>query len=111
MELFEDGFNVTDEITALMTPGHTPGQMVFLLDSEGKKGAIIGDAIHSKVQIEQPSWCAGVDTDKSASERSRRELINRAVTGGYVIAAGHFHPDEHFGTIRKENDSHYWHVI
>ena len=108
MDLFEDGFNVTDEITSMITPGHTPGHMVFLIDSAGEKGAVIGDAIHNKVQISEPSWCAGVDTDKLASENSRRELIRRAVSGGYLIAAGHFHPDERFGRIIPSGGKHYW---
>ena len=108
MDLFEDGDSITDEITAMITPGHTPGHMVFLLDSAGHKGAITGDAIHSKVQIQEPSWSAGVDVDKSASERSRREIIRRAVSGDLIIAAGHFHPDEHFGRIRQEGDKAKW---
>tara|TARA_B100001013_G_C24607121_1_gene441525 strand:- start:337 stop:1176 length:840 start_codon:yes stop_codon:yes gene_type:complete len=108
MDLFEDGDSITDEITAMITPGHTPGHMVFLLDSAGAKGAITGDAIHSKVQIQEPSWSAGVDVDKSASERSRLEIIRRAVSGDLIIAAGHFHPDEHFGRIRQEGDKAKW---
>ena len=108
MDLFEDGDSITDEITAMITPGHTPGHMVFLLDSAGAKGAITGDAIHSKVQIQEPSWSAGVDVDKSASERSRLEIIWRAVSGDLIIAAGHFHPDEHFGRIRQEGDKAKW---
>jgi len=111
MDLFGNGFNVTDEITTLITPGHTPGHMVFLIDSAGEKGAIIGDAIHSKVQIQEPSWCVGVDTDKAASEASRRELINRAVSGGYLIAAGHFNPEEHFGRIKSRDGGHVWQGI
>ena len=108
MDLFEDGDSITDEITAMITPGHTPGHMVFLLDSAGHKGAITGDAIHSKVQIQEPSWSAGVDVDKSASERSRLEIIRRAVSGDLIIAGGHFRPDEHFGRIRQEGDKAKW---
>ena len=108
MDLFEDGFHVTDEITALMTPGHTPGHMVFLINSQGKKGAILGDAIHSKVQIQEPSWCAGVDTDKEASESNRRKLIQNSYDQDYILAAGHFHPEEHFGRIVTKDDNFKW---
>ena len=108
MDLFGDGFNVTDEITSLITPGHTPGHMSFLLNSGGQKAAIIGDAIHSKVQISEPSWCAGVDVDKIASERSRRDLIKRSVSQGMIIAAGHFHPNEHFGRVHQHGDLTTW---
>ena len=47
MDLFEDGFNVTDEITSMITPGHTPGHMVFLIDSAGEKGAVIGCLLYT----------------------------------------------------------------
>jgi len=108
MDLFEDGFNVTDEITAFMTPGHTPGHMVFLINSAGEKGAILGDAIHSKVQIQEPSWCVGVDTDKEASERNRRKLIQKFHDEKFVLAAGHFHPKEHFGRIVSDGSGYKW---
>ena len=111
MDLFGDGFNVTDEITALLTPGHTPGHMSFLLNSGGEKAAIVGDAIHSKVQISEPSWCAGVDVDKRASERSRRDLIERSVSQGMIIAAGHFNPDEHFGRVHRHDEAMTWEPV
>ena len=111
MDLFGDGFNVTDEITSLLTPGHTPGHMSFLLNSGGEKAAIVGDAIHSKVQISEPSWCAGVDVDKTASERSRRDLIQRSVSQGMIIAAGHFNPDEHFGRVHRHDEAMTWEPV
>ena len=111
MDLFGDGFNVTDEITSLLTPGHTPGHMSFLLNSGGEKAAIVGDAIHSKVQISEPSWCAGVDVDKTASERSRRDLIQRSVSQGMIIAAGHFNPDEHFGRVHRHDEAMSWETV
>jgi glyoxylase-like metal-dependent hydrolase (beta-lactamase superfamily II) len=107
MDLFGGGFNVTDEITSLLTPGH----MSFLLNSGGQKAAIVGDAIHSKVPISEPSWCAGVDIDKTASERSRRDLIERSVSQGIILAAGHFNPDEHFGRVHRHDEAMSWETV
>ena len=111
MDLFGDGFNVTDEITSLLTPGHTPGHMSFILSSGGEKAAIVGDAIHSKVQISEPSWSAGVDVDKTASEKSRLDLIDRPISQDMIIAAGHFHPDEHFGRVHIDNNVMKWKAL
>ena len=111
MDLFGDGFNVTDEITSLLTPGHTPGHMSFILSSGGEKAAIVGDAIHSKVQISEPSWSAGVDVDKTASEKSRLDLIDRSISQDMIIAAGHFHPDEHFGRVHIDNNVMKWKAL
>ncbi|MDC0035761.1 MBL fold metallo-hydrolase [Chloroflexi bacterium] len=111
MDLFGDDFSVTDEITSLLTPGHTPGHMSFILSSAGQKAAIVGDAIHSRVQINEPSWCAGVDIDKVASEKSRRYLMEKSISEGMVLAAGHFHPNEHFGRVFRQDHATRWESI
>jgi glyoxylase-like metal-dependent hydrolase (beta-lactamase superfamily II) len=111
MELIEDEHHVTDEITTLATPGHTPGHQVLLISSQGEKAMIIGDAIHSKVQIQEPSWCAGVDTNKNDSHHSREDLIHRAESENYVVAAGHFHPEQHIGRIVRLEGKRYWQAI
>jgi glyoxylase-like metal-dependent hydrolase (beta-lactamase superfamily II) len=85
--------------------------MSFLVNSGGQKAAIVGDAIHSKVQINEPSWCAGVDVDKTASERSRRDLIERSVSQGIILAAGHFNPDEHFGRVHRHDEAMSWETV
>ena len=59
MDLVDEGYRITDEITTLDTPGHTPGHQVILISSQGERAMIVGDAIHSSVQIRQPDWCAG----------------------------------------------------
>ena len=110
LDLFDDGDSITNEITAMITPGHTPGHMVFLLDSAGAKGAITGDVFHSKVQIQEPSWSVGIDVDKAASEASRMELIKRAISGDMILAVPHFHTDEHFGKISMQHGKPRWFV-
>lgn len=111
MELVDEGHNVTDEIITLATPGHTPGHQVILISSQGEKAMIVGDAMHSKVQVQEPDWCAGVDTNKDDSRRSRYALLERVENEGYVIAAGHFHPDDHIGKIITMEGRRFWQVL
>ncbi len=108
MDLIDGDHHVTDEITTLSTPGHTPGHMVVLINSQGEKAMIVGDAIHSKVQVQEPGWTAGVDIDKEASRRNRAALIDRAEQEGYVVAAGHFHPSDHIGKVVRLEGKRYW---
>ena len=82
IEFIDDGHNVTDEITTLETPGHTPGHQVILISSNGEKAAIIGDLIHNPVQIHEPDWCAFVDTNPDDTRRSRKAFMDRAETRG-----------------------------
>ena len=111
MDLIDDGHNVNDELTTLSTPGHTPGHQVVVVSSGGEKAMIVGDAIHSPVQVQEPSWCAGVDTDKTQSRRSREGLLSRAESEGYVVAAGHFHPTQHIGKVVRIEGRRYWRAL
>jgi glyoxylase-like metal-dependent hydrolase (beta-lactamase superfamily II) len=108
MELVDGEHHVTDEITTLETPGHTPGHLVILISSGGERGAIIGDLIHNPVQIHEPDWCAGVDVDKAASRRSRKSFLAMAERQGLVVAAGHFRPERHIGRVVRLQGRRHW---
>ena len=111
IEFIDDGHNVTDEITTLETPGHTPGHQVILISSNGEKAAIIGDLIHNPVQIHEPDWCAFVDTNPDDTRRSRKAFMDRAEREEMVVAAGHFHPDRHIGRFVRLEGRRYWRGI
>ena len=111
MELVDSEHIVTDGITTLASPGHTPGHQVILIASQGEKAMIVGDLLHNKVQVQEPSWCAGVDTDKAQSHRSRESILQRAESEDYVIAAGHFHPKDHIGKIVRLEGRRYWQAL
>ena len=72
---------------------------------------IVGDALHSKVQVQVPDWCAMVDTNKDDSRRSRHALLERAENEGYLIAAGHFNPHDHIGQIIRIEGRRCWQTL
>ena len=111
LELIDAGHVINAEVTAISTPGHTPGHMVFNITSQGEKAMVIGDLLHSKVQVERPEWTAGVDTDKEASQSNRKMILDRAESEDIIIAAGHFHPDDHIGKLVRMEGKRYWQVI
>ena len=111
MELVDGDHNVTDEVTTLFTPGHTPGHQSVLISSQGEKAMVVGDVMHSMVQVQEPGWCPGVDADKDQSQRSREELLDRAEKEGYVVAAGHFPPSHNFGKIVRLEGRRYWQAL
>ena len=111
IDFIDDGHNVTDEITTLETPGHTPGHQVILVSSQGEKAAIIGDLIHNPVQIYEPDWCAFVDTSPDDTRRSRKSFMERAEREDMIVAAGHFHPDRHIGRFVRLQGRRYWQAV
>jgi glyoxylase-like metal-dependent hydrolase (beta-lactamase superfamily II) len=111
MDLIDGEHNITDEITTLHSPGHTPGHQVVLIHSQGEKAMVMGDVLHSKAQVNEPSWTAGVDTDKEASVRSRNAVLDLAEREGYTVAAGHFHPIDHIGKVVRLEGRRYWQAL
>lgn len=111
MDLIEGEHSVTDEVTTLPTPGHTPGHQAVLISSQGEKAMIVGDILHTKAQVFEPAWTAGVDVDKEMSRRNRESLLDRAENEGYVVAAGHFHPNENMGKVVRLEGKRYWQIL
>ena len=111
MDLVDTEHNITDEVKMLTASGHTPGHMVVDITSQGERAMVVGDLLHSRVQVERPDWTAGVDTDKEDSRRNRERILDQAESEDIVIAAGHFHPDDHIGKVVRLEGKRYWQVI
>ena len=111
MDLVDDEHTITGEVKMLTASGHTPGHMVIDITSNGERAMVVGDLLHSKVQVQRPDWTAGVDTDKEDSQRNRERILDRAEAENIVIAAGHFHPDDHIGRVIRKEGRRYWHIL
>ncbi|WP_436536228.1 MBL fold metallo-hydrolase [Actinoplanes sp. HUAS TT8] len=74
-------------IRALPTPGHTPGHTSFLVtDPETDENVLIlGDAMHTRAQLENLDWTFRSDHDTGLASRQRADLH-----GHPAIAGGHF---------------------
>ncbi|MBK6672631.1 MAG: MBL fold metallo-hydrolase [Proteobacteria bacterium] len=101
VEFIEPDFRLTDEVSLIPTPGHTPGHVSVLIQSKGESAVITGDMMHSPIQIAVPEREARFDMDKSAAARTRGEFVRRfngtptLVIGSHFAepTAGHIVPD------------------
>lgn len=99
----EDGGAVASGITAKMAAGHTPGHMIYMIESEGKAIAITADtANHYIFSLAHPDWEVRFDADKAAAAKTRRDVFGMIAADrlpfigyhmpfpgmGYVEAAG-----------------------
>ena len=99
---------ISDEISIAPAPGHTPGHQVVLINSDGQRGVVMGDVLHTIAQVSEPTWCAGVDTDKEQSSASRARLLDAAEEGDWTICAGHFPPGKQIGKIARVDGKRVW---
>lgn len=71
-----DGGGVVSGITGIAAPGHTPGHMAYMVESEGQSLALIADAANHYVwSLGYPDWEVRFDADKAAAAATRRQLF------------------------------------
>ena len=99
---------ISDEISIAPAPGHTPGHQIVLINSNGQRGIVMGDVLHTIAQVSEPDWCAGVDTDKAQSAASRAKWLDAAEEGDWTICAGHFPPGQQIGKIARVDGKRVW---
>ena len=106
-----DGDRVlSPEVTALHTPGHTPGSMSLLVASRGERAILVGDAIGHPAQVEHPDWGVIDDMDGPQAEKTRRQLLDRVEAEGLVFSASHF-PEPFFGRVVRLEGRRSWQAL
>ncbi len=98
---------LTSEVTALPTPGHTPGHMSLLINSGGERAVVLGDVAIHPAQVTEDDWHFAFELDQPQANRTRREFFDRLEQEGLTVAACHF-PAPGFGRIVLIEGRRYW---
>jgi glyoxylase-like metal-dependent hydrolase (beta-lactamase superfamily II) len=77
-------------ITPIESYGHTPGHVIYMLESGGQRLLIAGDMVHvQKIQFAMPNIAVTYDSDPAAAIASRLKALNYAVSNNVLIAGMH----------------------
>jgi glyoxylase-like metal-dependent hydrolase (beta-lactamase superfamily II) len=107
VELMHGEHSITPELTAVPTPGHTPGHVSILVTSGGERALVLGDAAHTPVQFQEPDWVSRADMDPELTRQTRRALVERLEREQILVAAGHFEAPG-FGRVVLLEGKRYW---
>ena len=99
-DLVASDASVSDEITLLPTPGHSPGHMSVLIQSDGEQALLTGDVAHHPCQMARLDWSSTVDSDSAQSAATRRALFSRFADTPTLVIGGHFGA----GHIRRDGE-------
>ena len=110
MDLMEDEYQVTDELTTVSTPGHTPGHVSLVISSGGQRGYILGDVAHSPAQAQHTDWNPIFDIQPDLSRQTRHRVLDQLESEGILVSAGHF-PDPGFGRFVRQGNRRVWQGI
>jgi glyoxylase-like metal-dependent hydrolase (beta-lactamase superfamily II) len=87
-----DGGDVVSGITGIAAFGHTPGHMVYRLDSAGEGLVIFADlANHPVWSLARPDWEVRFDADKEAAAAARRNVLGM-IAADRIPAVGYHMP-------------------
>lgn len=89
MELVDDGYVISPSLATLHTPGHTPGHMTVVVNSNGAQAYVIGDAFVTEVDVAEPDWATSFDWSAPDVRRTRGLLLERLEATDALLAASH----------------------
>ena len=107
--LIEGEHRLTDEITLLPAPGHTPAHQCFAIVSAGEAAIIWGDICHHPAQVTE-LWSPVFDMNPALARETRDRVLQRIEDEDMRLAAGHF-PFPGFGNITRVDGKRYWRAL
>jgi glyoxylase-like metal-dependent hydrolase (beta-lactamase superfamily II) len=80
---------LNDHIEIAPAPGHSPGHVIFKLESGGAHAAFTGDVFHHLLQVYYPHWNFPKNSDAEQARASRRTVLEQCASSGALVLPGH----------------------
>lgn len=90
MTFIGDGAEVVPGITSMAAFGHSPGHMIFNVESEGRRLVLTADtANHYVLSLQRPDWEVRFDMDKAAAAATRKKVFDMIATDRVAFLGYH----------------------
>lgn len=102
----EDGKEAMPGITAIATPGHTPGHTSYLVGTSKNPLLVSGDLTNNPaLNMANPGWHLAFDMDAAMAETGRRKMFDRAISEKLTVTGYHWGlPGA--GTMKKDGNGY-----
>jgi glyoxylase-like metal-dependent hydrolase (beta-lactamase superfamily II) len=90
VELVEMDYRISPELRLRPTPGHTPGHVSVMIESEGQSAVITGDIAHHPCQMAHPEWATSFDSDVHAAMATRAQLFAEWADQPILVIGTHY---------------------
>jgi glyoxylase-like metal-dependent hydrolase (beta-lactamase superfamily II) len=88
---FKDGQEFLPGIQAMAAPGHTVGHTMFMVTSDGKSFAFLGDLTHHAILLlEKPRMEFSYDTDPKQAANTRVKMLDMVAANKIPVMSYHF---------------------
>ncbi len=80
---------LNDFIEIDAAPGHSPGHVVFKLESKGQRAVFTGDVLHHLLQVHYPDWNFPKNSDAEQAKKSRRKILDLVASTEALMIPAH----------------------
>ena len=104
MTFIGEGGSVASGITGMAAFGHTPGHMVYMIESAGQQLLLTADMTNHYVwSLAYPDWEVRFDRDKAAAAATRRKVLGMLATDRIPFVGYHM-PFPGMGFVETDGD-------
>jgi len=105
---YKDGQEFLPGIQAMAAPGHTVGHTMFMISSEGKSFAFLGDLTHHQILLmEKPRMQFSFDTDPKQAAESRVKMLDMLAANKIPVMSYHY-PWPGYGHVVKSGEGFHY---
>lgn len=108
LQTWTEGGPLLPGVDVIRAPGHTPGSAAFMLSSGDERALLLGDAIHTPVQLTEDNWEMLYDIDRREASRFRKKVVEDLERyPATLVGAAHF-PGHALGRLTRLSDRRVW---
>lgn len=108
LKTFNAPATLLNSIHAMAGAGHTPGSMIYRVESEGQTLMLWGDIIHAKaVQLPDPQVAIHFDVNQQQAIDTRTRVLAEAAEQGAWVAAAHI-AFPGLGHVMRDGQGYRW---
>ena len=98
LETFDADVVIAPGVSARPAPGHTPGSTIYIVADDGQRALLLGDVVHSVVELGERDWEAVFDVDPVAARAVRNAVADEVADTSDLVVGAHF-PGLRFGRV------------
>jgi glyoxylase-like metal-dependent hydrolase (beta-lactamase superfamily II) len=89
-DLVKDDTEALPGIKLIAASGHTPGNVMVDISSDGKRLLCLGDIVHSQLEFIHPEYLSLFDVTPEQAINTRAQILSDVAKSGVLVFACHF---------------------